>query len=82
MSKKALIDKLSTVISADLDQIKDLSHQAAEDYPEILQELHESSRRLELALKRELMDEYQIKLAFRVSVKKIIRRLNDEIEEG
>lgn len=79
MKTETLIQDLTKAINSDLEHVKTLSMKASENNSEILEELIESERRLGLAKNRELMDDYQIKLAYRVSVKKIIQRLTKEL---
>lgn len=85
MSLDELINKLSKLAEQRLDDLYELALEASEDYPNIQAELKEAHRRLKLAIERELMDEYQTKLAFRVTIKNLVKRhkkLQEELSES
>lgn len=81
MDSNALIKTLSSLADNHLENLKEEVFNATLSTPEVHQHFKEVSRRLLLAIHRELMDEHQTNLAFRVSVKNFIKELQEQEEE-
>lgn len=79
---KKLIRDLEILADRHLEDLYEVSLQATADYPSIHAELKEARRRLNLAISRELMDDYQTKLAYRVTVRKLAKTLAKEAREA
>lgn len=78
MADTDLIKQLTELANRNPDNLYELSLQAVSDHPEYHARLKDAQRRLQLAKVRELMDDYQIKLAYRVTVRNLIKELEDK----
>lgn len=73
MDNNELISTLKSLADNYRDDLYERVISATSSNPEIQNHFKEVSRRLQLAINRELMDELQTKLAFRVSVRNFVK---------
>ncbi|MEQ8244968.1 hypothetical protein [Fulvivirga sp.] len=78
MANTELIKQLTELADRNPENLYELSLQAVSNHPEYHEKLKDAQRRLQLAKVRELMDDYQIKLAYRVTVRNLIKELEDK----
>ncbi len=76
-----LVKELTILSNTHLEDLYKLSIETVAEYPELEEQLNEAHRRLHLAIKRELMDEYQANLAYRVTVKNLVKELQESVEK-
>ena len=81
MDNNELINTLKTLADNHRDDLYQQVIKATSSSPEVQQHFKEISRRLQLAINRELMDEHQTKLAFRVSVRNFVKDLIEKEEK-
>lgn len=74
MTENTLLETLSKLADNHFDDLYERSIDAAKEDESIEAELKDAHRRLQLAISRELMDEHQTKLAFRVTIKNLVKR--------
>ncbi|QSE96026.1 hypothetical protein [Fulvivirga lutea] len=82
LDRTALAKTLEDLAKKHLENLEAEALQATEEYPEIHDHLKETSRRLKLAKLRELMDDHQTHLAFRLTVRNIVKDLLKEETKG
>lgn len=73
-----LIKQLTELANRNPENLYELSLEVVSNHPEYHHKLKDAQRRLQLAKVRELMDDHQIKLAYRVTVKNLIKELQDK----
>ncbi|HNP19996.1 MAG TPA: hypothetical protein PKL31_16275 [Fulvivirga sp.] len=73
MASQELIKQLTDLADRNPDDLYELSISAVEDHPEFKAHLQDAQRKLLLAKNRELMDDFQIKLAFRLTVRNLVK---------
>lgn len=78
MANTELIKQLTELADRNPENLYELSLKAVSNHPEYHEKLKDAQRRLQLAKVRELMDDYQIKLAYRVTVRNLIKELEDK----
>jgi hypothetical protein len=78
MANTELIKQLAELADRNPDNLYELSLKVAGDYPQYHDRLKDAYRRLQLAKVRELMDDFQIKLAYRVTVRNLVKELQDK----
>jgi hypothetical protein len=75
MDGKDLIKKLVDLADKNADTLYEQTIDVLKEHPVLTVELKEAKRKLELAKLRELMDDFQIKLAYRLTVRNLIKKL-------
>jgi hypothetical protein len=75
MDGKDLIKKLVDLADKNADTLYEQTIDLLKEHPALTVELKEAKRKLELAKLRELMDDFQIKLAYRLTVRNLIKKL-------
>jgi len=78
MASTDLIKQLTHVANSNSENLYELSLEVVKDHSKYDQRLKDAYRKLQLAKVRELMDDYQIKLAYRVTVRNLIKELQDK----
>ncbi len=71
------IKKLTALADQNPDDIMQNSLKIVSSHPDLVTELKEAQRKLQLAKHRELMDDYQIKLAYRLTLRNLIKRITE-----
>lgn len=78
MADTDLIKQLIELANRNPENLYELSLEVVSSHPEYHHKLKDAQRRLQLAKVRELMDDHQIKLAYRVTVRNLIKELKDK----
>lgn len=78
MADTDLIKQLTALADRNPENLYELSLKVVSNYPQYHEKLKDAYRRLQLAKVRELMDDYQIKLAYRVTLRNLIKELEDK----
>ncbi|MEQ8926156.1 MAG: hypothetical protein RLO81_10110 [Fulvivirga sp.] len=78
LDKAKLAKTLEDLAKNHLEELEPQALAVTSNYPEIHNHLKETSRRLKLAKQRELMDDHQTHLAFRLTVRNIVKDLLKE----
>ncbi|MTI40640.1 hypothetical protein [Fulvivirga lutimaris] len=78
MADTDLIKQLTELANRNPENLYELSLEAVSNHPEYHAQLKDAQLRLQLAKVRELMDDHQIKLAYRVTVRNLIKELEDK----
>jgi hypothetical protein len=78
MDSKDFIKKLTDLANKNADTLYEQTIDALKEHPLLAEELKEAQRKLQLAKLRELMDDFQIKLAYRLTVRNLIKKLQGD----
>jgi UDP-N-acetylglucosamine transferase subunit ALG13 len=77
MSSVNVIKQLADLADRNSEDLFESSIKIVAGHPEIEDALKEAQRRLQLAKNRELMDDHQIKLAYRLTIRNLVKNLRD-----
>jgi hypothetical protein len=77
MPSQELIMQLTELSDRNPDDLYELSVKAVANHPELEELLKDTQRRLQLAKNRELMDDQQIRLAYRLTIRNLVKGLKD-----
>ncbi len=75
MTSQELIKQLTDLADRNPDDLYELSLLAVENHSEFKAHLKDAQRKLLLAKNRELMDDFQIKLAYRLTVRNLVKEI-------
>lgn len=78
MADTDLIKQLKDLADRNPENLYELSLEVVSQHQEYRERLKDAQRKLQLAKVRELMDDLQIKLAYRVTVRNLIKELEDK----
>ncbi len=78
MADTDLIKQLKDLADRNPENLYELSLEVVSKHQEYHERLKDAQRKLQLAKVRELMDDLQIKLAYRVTVRNLIKELEDK----
>jgi hypothetical protein len=77
MPSQELIMQLTELSDRNPDDLYELSVKAVANHPALEELLKDTQRRLQLAKNRELMDDQQIRLAYRLTIRNLVKGLKD-----
>ena len=81
-NNKELAHSLKLLADKFLEDLEPKVLEFTKEYPQLHLQFIETSRRLKLAIMRDLMDEHQTQLAFRVTVRKVANELLEAEEKN